>query len=233
MKVLVDGGLNLSSLDGWWAEAFSVERGWAFDAPGDHPERDAIEASQLYDLLEREIVPAFYTRDERGIPIEWVSRMRASMATLTARFSTSRMLREYVEALYLRAAARFRDRSCDEWRLARELAHWSAALTAAWHSLAVGTLGVRAEHGGLSFTLPVRLGALTPEMVRVELYADAIGDEPARHVEMLADRGNGEEITYRAFIATARPASHFTPRVVPFHPAALVPAEAWQIHWPR
>lgn len=100
MKLLVNGGLNLSELDGWWAEAYSPEVGWALGDGKEHtePEWDAAEANALYSLLEREVIPTFYERDERGIPLGWVAKMQASMGRLTARFSSNRMVREYVES---------------------------------------------------------------------------------------------------------------------------------------
>ena len=114
MKVLVNGGLNLSELDGWWAEAYSPEVGWAIGdgrERGDDPSWDATEAEALYGLLEREVVPEFYTRDEYGIPRGWVARMRESMARLTPAFSANRAVRQYTEEHYLPAAAAFRRRS--------------------------------------------------------------------------------------------------------------------------
>ena len=111
MKVLVNGGINLSELDGWWAEAYTPEVGWALGdgrEHGDDPAWDAVEADALYDLLEREVIPEFYTRDESGIPTAWVKRMRESMARLTPRFSANRAVREYTEQHYLPAAAAYR-----------------------------------------------------------------------------------------------------------------------------
>src|SRR3989475_6783287 len=108
MKVLVNGGLNLSELDGWWAEAYTPEVGWAIgdgQEHGDDPAWDATEAETLYAVLEREVIPEFYARDERGIPRRWVARMRESMARLTPTFSTNRAVREYTKQHYLPAAA--------------------------------------------------------------------------------------------------------------------------------
>ena len=88
MKVLVNGGINLSELDGWWAEAYTPEVGWALGDGLEHdddPARDAAEANELYDLLEREVIPEFYARDENDIPTHWLKRMRESMARLTPR----------------------------------------------------------------------------------------------------------------------------------------------------
>ena len=117
MKVLVNGGINLSELDGWWAEAYTPEVGWALGDGQEHdsdPAWDAVEAEALYDLLEREVIPEFYTRDEQGIPSAWVSRMRESMAQLTPRFSTNRSVSEYTEQHYLPAASAYRERAADQ-----------------------------------------------------------------------------------------------------------------------
>ena len=117
MKVLVNGGINLSELDGWWAEAYTPEVGWALgdgQEHGDDPAWDAVEADALYDLLEREVIPEFYTRDESGIPTAWVKRMRESMARLTPRFSANRTVREYTEQHYLPAAAAYRERAANK-----------------------------------------------------------------------------------------------------------------------
>lgn len=108
MKVLVNGGLNLSELDGWWAEGYRSEVGWALGDGQEHGNDSAwgaSEAERLYHLLEGEVIPEFYTRDESGIPLAWVARMRASMAELTPQFSADRILREYTENHSLPAAA--------------------------------------------------------------------------------------------------------------------------------
>src|SRR5512141_2119866 len=127
MKVLVNGGINLSELDGWWAEAYSPEVGWALGdgrEHGDDPAWDAFEADALYGLLEREVIPEFYARDEKGIPTAWVKRMRESMARLTPRFSANRAVREYTEQHYLPKAAAYRLRMADACALGRRIAAW-------------------------------------------------------------------------------------------------------------
>ena len=108
MKVLVNGGINLSELDGWWAEAYTPEVGWALGGGlehGDDPTWDGVEANALYDLLEREVVPEFYKRVQSGIPTAWIKRMRESMAKLTPRFSTNRTVREYATTFRRQPAA--------------------------------------------------------------------------------------------------------------------------------
>jgi starch phosphorylase len=114
MKVLVNGGLNLSELDGWWAEAYSPEVGWAIGdgkEHGDDPAWDRIEAEAIYAALESEVIPEFYQRNENGIPTRWLGHIRESMARLTSEFSATRAIREYTEKYYLPATTSFRDRA--------------------------------------------------------------------------------------------------------------------------
>ena len=124
MKVLVNGGINLSELDGWWAEAYAPEVGWALGDGQEHddnPVWDAAEAEALYELLEHEVVPEFYARDERGIPGAWVARMRESMARLTPHFSTNRVVREYTEKYYMPAASIYLERAAGKGRIGADI----------------------------------------------------------------------------------------------------------------
>ncbi|HTU02990.1 MAG TPA: alpha-glucan family phosphorylase, partial [Candidatus Sulfotelmatobacter sp.] len=183
MKVLVNGGINLSELDGWWAEAYTPEVGWALgdgQEHGDDPAWDAAEAEALYTVLEREVVPAFYTRDDRGIPTAWVARMRESMARLTPRFSANRVVREYTEQYYLPAAATYCKRAAERGALGAELLAWRRDL-ADWPEARFGVVRVETRENQHHFTVQVYLGGLNPEAVRVELFADALdGGEPVR-----------------------------------------------------
>lgn len=116
MKVLVNGGLNLSELDGWWAEAYSPEVGWAIGdgkEHGDDPAWDAHEAEDLYALLEREVVTEFYERDEANTPSKWLGRIRESMARLTPEFSATRAIRECTDNHYLPAASNYQERAVE------------------------------------------------------------------------------------------------------------------------
>ncbi len=157
MKVLVNGGLNLSERDGWWAEAFRPEVGWAIGDGKEHdedPNWDAQEAEQLYSLLEKEVVPSFYERDARGIPQAWISRMRASMAELTPQFSTNRMLREYVERLYLPALQKYLDRIDNKGQNAVRLCQWQENIQKYWPQLRFGKLEIEAGPGFYDFQDP-------------------------------------------------------------------------------
>jgi starch phosphorylase len=239
MKVLVNGGLNLSELDGWWAEAYTPEVGWAIgdgEDHGDDPGWDATEAEALYTLLEREVAPAFYTRDARGIPVRWVAKMRASMATLTPRFSTNRVVREYTETYYVPAAAAYRRREADKGRLGADLIAWRRALAAHWHEARFGAVKEEAPGGERRVVVEVWLGGLDADAVRVELYADPIdGGRPERHA-MARTRnldGSGRGFEYAVGIPAGRPLEHYTPRLVPYQPDASIPLEAPEILWQR
>ena len=239
MKVLVNGGLNLSALDGWWAEAYAPDIGWALGdggEPGDDPARDVAAAEALYGLLEREVVPAFYARDARGIPIGWLAKMRASMARLTPRFSANRVVREYAETYYLPLGAAYRARAVERGRLGAQLVAWRQALAAHWAAARFGPLSVEPRDAGQRVTVQVHLGGLDPEAVRVELYADPGADgQPERHA-MVPSRtldGPGGGYEYGVTIPGARAAGDYTARLLPRHPIASVPLEAQEILWQR
>jgi starch phosphorylase len=236
MKVLVNGGLNLSELDGWWAEAYDPAVGWALGDGAEHPDTaawDAAEAQALYTLLETEVVPAFYRRDEHGLPRDWIRRMRESMARLTPLYSSNRMLREYTERFYLPMAAALTAR---DGALAAELEAWAADLDRNWDSLRFGTVSTRPVDGGHRFEVQVYLHALDPAAVAVELYADPLDGGPAERHALERDgtlAGAETGHVYFGTIATARPATDYTPRIVPTHPAAAVPLETSAILWYR
>ncbi len=238
MKVLANGGLNLSELDGWWAEAWTPEVGWAIGDGREHgedPAFDAADAETLYRRLEEEIVPAFYERDLRGIPTRWVAHMRASMADLAPRFSTNRMLREYTEVYYLPLAEAWRRRSADQGKVARELARWRDGLEARSGAVRIAQVHVESSGDRHRFRAHVQLGELDPDAVRVELFAEGRqGAAPERAEALRCEPlpGATHAFVYRGSVPAERPASHWTVRVVPHHPDARVPLEAGWIRWP-
>jgi len=237
MKVLVNGGLNLSELDGWWAEAYSPEVGWAIGdgrEHGDDPTWDGSEADTLYDLLEREIVPEFYRRDDRGIPRDWVARMRESMCRLTPLFSANRVVRQYTEQHYLAAASAFRERAANQGAIGAGLLSWQAQLRKHWGTVRFGSATVEQKDGQYLFHTQVFLDDLDPEAVTAELYAEGHnGAAPSRHRMTRAERlvGSANAFTYTAQVPANRPLADYTPRLIPQHSGALVPLEAPFILW--
>jgi starch phosphorylase len=233
----VNGGLNLSELDGWWAEAYSPEVGWAIGdgrEHGDDPAWDAAEAETLYSLLEKEVIPEFYSRDEHGIPRGWVGRMRESMARLTPAFSANRAVRQYTEERYLFAAAAFRQRAENRGSVGTDLVTWEAELAKHWSALRFGSTDVEQQGEQYLFHVQVFLDEIDPDAVSVELYAEAQQDQdPITHAMNRGERPAGGEstFTYSASIQANRPVADFTPRIVPQHAGAFVPLEAPFILW--
>jgi starch phosphorylase len=231
----VNGGLNLSELDGWWVEAYAPEVGWAIgdgNEHGDDPAWDAAEAETLYEIIETQIVPEFYTRDQDGIPKRWAARMRESMARLTPQFSAHRTVREYTDRHYVPAAEAYAQRAADGGKLGTEVATWQANLARHWQEVRFGPLKVERQDGALAFEVVVYPGELDPSAIGVELFADGAG-QPLR-VPM--DRGgkvDGNGFLYSARTPAARNAGDFTARVVPYHPGAPVPLEASRILWQK
>ncbi len=239
MKVLVNGGINLSELDGWWAEAYSPEVGWALGdglEHGDDPAWDAVEADALYDLLEREVIPEFYTRDNKGIPTAWVARMRESMARLTPLFSANRAVQEYTEQHYLPAASAYRERAADKGSAGRQMVDWRQNLDQKWSGLRFGDLRVETNADHHEFEVEIFLNDLDPDDVRVELYADGInGGDPVRE-EMKCARplpDASSRCVYQATVPATRHAGDYTARVVPRRPGVAIPLEYAQILWQR
>jgi glycogen phosphorylase len=239
MKVLVNGGINLSELDGWWAEAYTPDVGWALGdgkEHGDDPVWDAIEADVLYELLEREVIPQFHSRDEHGIPTAWVARMRESMARLTPQFSTNRTVREYVERHYLPAAVAYRERSAGRGALGARMAAWHRTLDEAWPALRFGEMKVDSDSERHAFEVQAHLGELDPDAVAMELYAEAADGTAPEAVTMMRlrqEQDAAKRYVYSAQVSATRPAADYTARLIPRCPGVAVPLEAARILWQR
>lgn len=237
MKVLVNGGLNFSELDGWWAEAWRPDVGWAIGDGQEHgsdPDWDLREAQCLYDCLEQQIIPAFYQRNPHGIPETWIRHMRSSMAELTPAYSSNRMVREYVEQYYLPMAKSARKRCSDNSAEAKNIVAWQQHLEQHWQAIHFGNIEITNDEKFFYFQVHLYLDDLDSNAVQVELYADPLeGRNPECHtfhrMEKLAGAING--YLYELSVAAQRPASDYTVRVVPHHMQAQVPLEANLILW--
>lgn len=239
MKVLVNGGLNLSELDGWWAEAYSSEVGWALGDGKEHggdPGWDAAEADALYTLLEQEVIPEFYSRDRSGIPTAWVARIRASMARLTSQFSSNRTVRQYTENYYIPCAAGYRERAADNGKAGAQTVNWRHALERGWGKLRFGDTKVTKRGDLHIFEVQVYLNGLDPDSVKVELYAEGVnGGDPVLN-EMRRDAklvGAENGYVYDAQVRATRPVTDYTVRVIPHRSGIAVPLEAAHILWQR
>jgi starch phosphorylase len=235
MKVLVNGGLNLSELDGWWAEAYTPEVGWALGdgkEHGDDPAWDASEAESLYEIIENQIAHEFYAREQDGIPKRWVARMRESIARLTPQFSAHRTVREYTERHYVPAAEAYTQRAAEGGKLGADVANWQANLARHWQNVRFGSVKVERHDAELAFEAVVYPGALDPNAIGVELFANG-AQEPLRLPMNRGAKVDGDGYIYWARTPSDRNADDFTARVVPHHPSATVPLEASRILWQK
>ncbi len=233
MKVLVNGGLNLSELDGWWAEAYSPEVGFALGdrrEHGDDPSWDRAEANTLYDLLENEVIPEFYTRNAQNVPAVWITKIRESMSRLTPHFSSNRTVREYTEKFYLPAAELYRKRSENNGLLAKQIADWQLSLQQHWDKLGFGEVKVVTVKDQHLFEVQVYLNNLNPQAIKVELYSPSLKRE-MQYLEQIPQSQNGH--IYRTEIPATLPVSQFTPRIIPRYPEVSIPLESPQILWQR
>jgi starch phosphorylase len=239
MKVLVNGGLNLSTLDGWWAEAYVPNVGWALgdgQSHGGDPAWDVRDARELFDLLERQVIPEFYARDATGRPQTWLARVRESMASLTPAYSANRSVRQYVEECYVPAAASYRARSANLGALGETMACWQRVLDKEWATLKLGRVGISRCDEDYEFTIEVALGAVDPQSLRIELYADPQGGGEAFRRVMTRAAGDADcegRSLYMASAPTTRAAGDYCARILPAFPGVSVPLENPRVLWER
>ncbi|MGW0038569.1 alpha-glucan family phosphorylase [Gordonia sp. NPDC003376] len=182
MKSALNGGLNLSILDGWWDEMADGDNGWAIpSAEGvtDEHRRDDLEAEALYSLLENSVIPLFYGRDNTGLPERWVAMVRHTLSVLGPKVLASRMVRDYTDELYTPAAQAYTAAVADDYAGARDLAAYRARLTAAWPAVAIAAIDEDSESGAeaLQLTAQVALGELSPDDVAVQAVLGRVDDE--------------------------------------------------------
>lgn len=178
MKAVINGALHVSTLDGWWDEAWTPETGWAIgrgEVYTDPLYQDALEAKALYDLLEKEIIPLFYERDQRGLPSGWLARMKKSLQAYGPVFNTQRMVEEYARKFYIPSARLYQRLKDNNQQRARQLAEWKKWVESNWSQVRIEKIeraGRETLEVGDNLTLKViiSLGSLRPEEVRVVVY---------------------------------------------------------------
>lgn len=229
-KAAMNGVLNFSVLDGWWAEGFNGENGWAIGEEREfssNDEQDTLDAASLYSTLENEIVPLYYDRGEDNIPHGWTKRMKNCIRTLLPEYSTHRMLHDYDAQLYIPAGEQGLERAADNFDQARQLATWNQYLENSWYevSLEADFEQVSEVRRGQEIALQVRayLGKLRPEDVKVELYAGKMfkNDIIDPHTVELNYKGfkNGAHC-YEGYAAPQITGSFaYAVRAIPVHPS--------------
>jgi starch phosphorylase len=230
MKVAANGGLNLSILDGWWVEGYAHDNGFAIGAGEEYTDltyQDDVESRSIYDMLEQEILPLFYSRGSDGLPRGWLKRMKRTISTLAPVFNTSRMVAEYMTSAYWPSAQRFSRLSAENLKKAQELAGWRRRLQQGWRQVRVEHVeaaGADPMHVGseLKVKARVNLGGLSPDDVEVQLFhglVDSLGDIPSPQTVTMTPSGReGHAWVFTGVIPCRSSGQHgFVVRVLPRH----------------
>lgn len=245
MKVIANGGLNFSVLDGWWDEAYNQDVGWKIGNGEEYADidyQDEIEANVIYDVLEKEIVPLFYDRGSDNLPRGWISMMKSSMSQLAPVFNTNRMVKEYFNKFYLNSYERRKLLMQDKWREGKKFSAWKSMIYQNWDKISCA--GIEFNNGSEHkvgeenrVTAKVYLGDLTIEDVDVQIYYgkfDEIQDsENNKFVSMTpVSTSDDKVVTYEGVIECEDTGKFgFTIRVVPKHSLLINPFELGLIKW--
>ncbi len=244
MKVVPNGGLNLSVLDGWWAEGYRPGVGWAIGDGQEfahHDYQDQVDAEALYSLLEKEVVPLFYERDVDGVPRGWIAMMKNSIRVLAPAFSGDRMLKQYTENFYLPAGDHYRRLAADDFAKAKELSGWKTHVREVWSEVRVSWVEERgtpdvAVGDGIPVTAKVHLGALDPSEVIVQAYYSRLRPDgtlsDGRGIDLKWVAVEGGEHLYQGGVPSRASGLHgYSIRILPQHEDVLVPNELPLIAW--
>ena len=244
MKAAINGVLNVSILDGWWAEAYSAGLGWAIgrgEEYDDHALQDEVEGKALYDLLEREIIPLFYARGMDGLPREWIRKMKASMREVGRNYSSTRMLLEYHERFYARAMENERALRENNCALCRDMAGYFDRVRKAWGALRIDGLAspsapILTTGETLLVSARVFLAGLSPDDLAVELFYGPLSSQgeigEPRRMEMKPRGKDGEFTIYSAEVTCDRTGRQgYTARILPKHRALVHPFLPGLVKW--
>jgi starch phosphorylase len=247
MKVALNGGLNLSILDGWWAEAYSPEVGWAIGAGEEYEDtdqQDYIESNALYDLLEKDIVPTFYDRGTDGLPRRWIAKMQASLSELGPVFSMARTVQDYTRQMYFPALDMARRLAEDDYGRGRNYADWYLNLRDNWSKVKVGetmsSFGSEVHVGdALHLQAEVFVDDIPLDSVAVQLFEGVLNEQgeigeghsyDMRHIGE-SQRGPGWHLFEADYVNSATGRHGYTVRVIPSHPDVRNPMRLGMVVW--
>jgi starch phosphorylase len=258
MKAAVNGVLNISTLDGWWCEGYTPEGGWIIGAGEEYDDleyQDDVESRAIFNLLENEVIPLFYSHSNDKLPRRWIKRMKSIVKWCAPRFNTARMVAEYTRKFYNPAAARWHRLTNEEMEPVKALSTWKKTVKEAWSDLVIEDVSVKVEEeGGLSdmsvkqpqlevgsqvrVEAKVKLGRLSPDDISVEIYhgiVDSAGNITKGQVARMTYQGNGEvkeSYTFVGEILCSMSGQHgFALRVLPTHADLIEPYEQGLILW--
>ncbi|HPD78178.1 MAG TPA: alpha-glucan family phosphorylase [Spirochaetota bacterium] len=231
MKVVVNGGINVSVLDGWWDEAYNSANGWAIgngEVYEDQSYQDEVESLAIYNLLEEEIIPLFYSRGEDGLPYGWLGRIRESMKTIIPEFNTNRMVKDYAEKYYFTAHKNFINYLKDDFHISREVSHWKERIKKVWSDAKVIDMNMEANQEvtvgkTMKVTAKINLGRLDPADVLVELYFGSvnqygdISDGASTPMSPVSSEGNGIWTYTGQMLCLQSGRFGYSVRIIPFN----------------
>ncbi|MBN1917665.1 MAG: alpha-glucan family phosphorylase [Verrucomicrobia bacterium] len=246
MKVTANGSVNMSIPDGWWVEGYNNENGWTIglgeDYGGDYNYQDDVESRAIYNMLEKEVVPMFYDRGADDLPRRWIDRMKSAMRTICSVFNTNRMVHEYVERSYVPAAKRYERLRDKDLAKARALAGYVEAARSEWPKLRIETVETDSVEelpvgSDLKVRARVRLGALAPDDVAVQIYEGLLDQDgnitDAEIVPMMPDKDGGDGVReFVGSIVCRTSGQHgFSVRIIPKHEDLASPFSTGLIVW--
>jgi starch phosphorylase len=245
MKAAINGVLNLSVLDGWWGEGYDRRYGWAIkparESAGEQ-RRDADDARTLYELLQDQVIPLYYARNAQGYSPGWVAMAKEAMASVAPRFSSLRMVSEYLERCYKPTAARAQRLQAQDFAAARRLADWKAQVRAAWSGVGLRRVDLPAARvkvgSKVRVAVAVRLNGLAPADLAVEVVAARPGARHAgeslerlRLAPVPADSASGECVYALEFAPQFSGTVDLRLRAYPSHELLAHPLEMGMMVW--
>ena len=247
MKVIYNGGLNASILDGWWDEGYDRSRGWAIGGGEEYAEpewelQDYIESRALYEILEKDIIPLFYDRGRDGIPHGWIAKMKNSMRDLSPEFNTHRMVREYTDRYYMPARNRIQRLTQPDIKSSKPYLDWWQRVTREWGNVKIEQVDATPTHLTVGEEMAVRawvrLGKLSPDEVKVQFYYGKINTqgfiEDGEAVDMTPVGKQSANGTYEFTANIAYNVSGeqgVSVRVLPYHPYLNKPFQPGLLRW--
>ncbi len=243
-KAAINGVINLSVLVGWWDEGYNGENGWSINPHDTHYDadyRNREEAKELMDTLENLVLPLYFNRDGKGHSSGWVKMAKASMKSMISRFSSQRMMMDYVRGYYAPAARQQAQLGAENGTLARTLAGWKQKVSEAWPRVGIsradGCLQEIRAGESLRVSLSASLGGLEPEDVRVECVVGTMDDENKFtshecHVFTADGRNSAGDTLFNLDLRPALPGlQYYKIRIFPFHKLLSHPFETGRMIW--
>ena len=246
MKVIANGGLNLSVMDGWWDEAFTPEVGWRIGNREEYDNldyQDEVESRLIYEALEKELVPLFYNRGDDKLPRNWISIMKNSMKTLGPQYTSHRMVNEYAKKFYFTSYEKRMNLMKNNWEKGKEFSKWKSRLYENWNKIKFISISEEEKNGDLKVGLAypilaeIELGDLTPNDVDVQIYYGKVdeGIEGTKSIVAMTHvlkKNKSTKYIYRGEINCKDTGQFgFTLRVLPKHPQLINPFELGLIRW--